>query len=164
MERRPISANIFASLRSRQILLGLILLALLAGGIGLRHYTWRQTTHLRFQRDIVNGFYWGTQTLAEGRRLSPGEKGDSWRTLARGYLGLYDRVQDDAYENNYYLDYPPLRLLVMSVWARQVRAKFPGAEDGTPEYVEPLLSEKSCFQRISRRSYMSRMPTPVAYP
>lgn len=139
MERRPISAKIFASLRSRQILLGLVLLALLAGGIWLRHYTWRETTHLRFQRDIVNGFYWGTQTLAEGRRLSPGEKGDTWRTLARGYLGLYDRVQDDAYENNYYLDYPPLRLLVMSIWAKEVRAKFPGAEDGTPEYVEPLL-------------------------
>ena len=45
-----------------------------------------------------------------------------------------------AYEENYYLDYPPLRLLVMSIWAKQVRAKFPGVEDGTPEYVEPLLS------------------------
>jgi len=33
MERRPISAKIFASLRRRQILLGLILLALLVGGI-----------------------------------------------------------------------------------------------------------------------------------
>jgi hypothetical protein len=140
MERRPISAKIFASLRRRQILLGLILFALLVGGIELRRYTWRETTHLRFQRDIVNGFYWGSQTLAEGQRLSPGQKPDSWRTFARGYLGLYDRVQDDAYERNYYLDYPPLRLLVMSIWAREVRAKFPGAEDGTPEYVEPLLN------------------------
>ena len=140
MERRPISANIFASLRSRQIPLGLILLALLAGGIGLRRYAWQETTHLRFQRDIVNGFYWGSQVLAEGRRLSPEEKPDSWRAFARGYLGLYDRVQDEAYESNYYLDYPPLRLLVMSIWAREVRAKFPGAEDGTPDYVEPLLN------------------------
>ncbi|MEO8043968.1 MAG: hypothetical protein ABI674_03600, partial [Spartobacteria bacterium] len=139
MEGRPSSAKILASLRSRQILLGLVLLALLAGGIALRHYAWRETTHLRFQRDIVNGFYWGSQTLAEGRRLSPGEEVDSWSTFARGYLGLYDRVRDEAYENNYYLDYPPLRLLVMSIWAKEVRAKFPGAEDGTPEYVEPLL-------------------------
>ena len=99
-----------------------------------------QTTHLRYQQDIANGFYWGNQTLVEGRRLSPEEKPDSWRTFARGYLGLYDRVQADAYEDNYYLDYPPLRLLVMSIWAKQVRAKFPGVEDGTPEYVEPLLS------------------------
>ena len=139
MERHPVSAKIFASLRRRQILLGLILLALLAGGIQLRRYTWRETTHLRFQRDIVNGFYWGSQTLAEGERLSPGQKPDSWRVFARGYLGLYEQVQHDAYERNYYLDYPPLRLLVMSIWAWEVRAKFPGAEDGTPEYVEPLL-------------------------
>jgi hypothetical protein len=140
MEWRHLSAQIFASLRARRILLGIILLALLLGGIALRRYAWEQTTHLRFQRDIVNGFYWGNQTLVEGRRLSPGEKPDSWRAFTRGYLGLYDRVKADAYEHNYYLDYPPLRLLVMSIWARQVRAKFPGAEDGTPEYVEPLLS------------------------
>jgi hypothetical protein len=140
MEWRHLPAQIFASLRARRILLGIILLTLLIGGVGLRRYTWEQTTHLRFQRDIANGFYWGNQTLVEGRRLSPGEKPDSWRTFMRGYLGLYDRVQADAYEDNYYLDYPPLRLLVMSIWARQVRAKFPGVEDGTPEYVEPLLS------------------------
>jgi hypothetical protein len=148
MERRP-SAKILGSLRARQVVLGLILLALLIGGIGLRRYTWRETTHLRFQRDIVNGFYWGSQVLAEGRRLSPGEEGDSWTTFARGYLSLYGRVQDQAYESNYYLDYPPLRLLVMSIWAKEVRAKFPGAEDGTPEYVEPLLNVNVCCELLT---------------
>ena len=140
MEWRHIPARIFASLRARQILLGIILLALLLGGVALRRYSWQQTTHLRYQQDIANGFYWGNQTLVEGRRLSPEENPDSWRAFARGYFGLYDRVQASAYEDNYYLDYPPLRLLVMSIWAKQVRAKFPGVEDGTPEYVEPLLS------------------------
>ncbi len=139
MERRAFLATFFASLRTRRFLLGLTLLALLIGGLALRRYTWTETKHLRFQKDIVNAFYWGTQTLAEGHRLLPRAQKDSWRVLVRGYLGLYDRVDEDAYENNYYLDYPPLRLLAMSVWAKQVRAKFPGAEDGTPEYVEPLL-------------------------
>jgi hypothetical protein len=140
MEWRHIPARILPSLRARRILLGIILLALLLGGVALRRYTWEQTTHLRYQQDIANGFYWGNQTMVEGHRICPGEKPDSWRTFACGYLGLYDRVQADAYEENYYLDYPPLRLLVMSIWAKQVRAKFPGVEDGTPEYVEPLLS------------------------
>ncbi|MGH8092787.1 MAG: hypothetical protein ACREIF_04885 [Chthoniobacterales bacterium] len=139
MERRRFSAKIFASARFRRILLGLTIFVILAGGVVLRQDTWRKTTHLRFQRDIVNGFYWGTQTLAEGHRLSPRARSDSWPVFVRGYFGLYDRVESDAYENNYYLDYPPLRLFVMSIWARQVRAKFPGAEDGTPAYVEPLL-------------------------
>ncbi len=149
MERPRITAKMLVSLRRRQILLALVLLALLAGGIALRHFTWRETTHLRFQRDIANGFYWGSQTLAEGRRLSPREEGDSWMTFARGYRALYDRVQADAYENNYYLDYPPLRLLVMSIWAKEVRARFPGAEDGTPEYVEPMLTVNLCAELIT---------------
>ena len=119
-------------------MLGAIILALLLGGVQLRRYTWRKTTHLRFQHDLVNGFYWGSQTLAEGRRLSPGEKADSWLAFSRGYFALYDRVEREAYEGKYNLDYPPLRLLVMSIWAKEVREKFPGAEDGTPEYVEPL--------------------------
>ena len=139
MERRHFWFTTFASLRTRRVLLGLTLFAVLLVGIGLRRYTWRETTHLRFQRDIVNGFYWGTQTLAEGHRLAPADRSDSWRSFARGYFGLYDRVETEAYEDNYYLDYPPLRLLAMSIWAKEVRAKFPGAEDGTPEYVEPLL-------------------------
>src|SRR5262245_43330908 len=107
MEWRHLPAQIFASLRTRRILLGIVLLALLLGGIGLRHYTWKQTTHLRYQQDIANGFYWGNQTLVEGRRLCPGEEPDSWWTFVRGYFGLYDRVRAEAYEENYYLDYPP---------------------------------------------------------
>lgn len=109
-------------------------------GVGLRQWTWEETTHLRFQHDIVNGFYWGSQTLAEARQLSPeGASADTWPAFFRGYFGLYERVEREAYQNDYQLDYPPLRLLVMSVWAKHVRHKFPGVEDGTPDYVEPLL-------------------------
>ncbi len=139
MEQRQFPGKILTVLRWRQVALALLILALLGGGLWLRRVAWAETTHLRFQRDIVNGFFWGSQTVKEGNRLSPGTTPDSWRNFARGYFGLYERVEREAYENNYYLDYPPLRLLAMSVWARSVRAKFPGAEDGTPEYVEPLL-------------------------
>ena len=75
----------------RYTLLGLALLALLFGGVQMRRLAWKETKHLRFQRDIVNGFYWGSQTIKEGQRLSPNEP-DSWRAFARGYLGLYERV------------------------------------------------------------------------
>jgi hypothetical protein len=152
MERASYFSRILAALPLRQLLLGLSVLLLLVTGIFLRQYTWRQTTHLRFQRDIVNGFYWGTQTLAEGHRFSPEARSDSWPVLARGYLRLYDRVAGDAFEDDYYLDYPPLRLLVMSIWAKEVRAKFPGAEDGTPEYVEPLLWVNTAAEFITALS------------
>jgi hypothetical protein len=149
MEQRDSRSAFFASLRARRVLLGLTILALLVGGIALRRYTWRETTHLRFQRDIVNGFYWGAQTLAEGQRRAPNDRPDSWARFAHGYLGLYERVESEAFENNYYLDYPPLRLLAMSIWAKEVRAKFPGAEDGTPEYVEPLLTVNTICEFIT---------------
>jgi hypothetical protein len=149
MERRSFLARTLGSLQTRRILLALILLALLVGGLGLRRYTWTQTKHLRFQRDIVNAFYWGTQTLVEGHRQLPRAQKDSWHVFVRGYLSLYDRVEAEAYEKNYYLDYPPLRLLAMSIWAKSVRAKFPGAEDGTPEYVEPLLVVNDIFELLT---------------
>jgi hypothetical protein len=139
MEVRPLSWKIPAAGRRRRILIATVILTFLLGGVFLRRSTWEETTHLRFQRDIVNGFYWGSQTVAMGQRLSPDEDPDSWRAFARGYFALYDQVGDDAYEGNYGLDYPPLRLLVMSIWAKEVRANFPGVEDGTPDYVRPLL-------------------------
>jgi hypothetical protein len=37
----------------------------------------------------------------------------------------------------------------MSIWAKEVRAKFPGAEDGTPEYVEPLLTVNTICEFIT---------------
>src|SRR5262249_4231778 len=45
----------------------------------------------------------------------------------------------DVYENDFHLDYPPLGLLVMAIWAKQVRNEFPVVDDGHPKLVNPLL-------------------------
>lgn len=121
-------------------MLTLLIAALVVGGIALRSATWEMTQHVRFQRDLVNGFYWGSETLQEASALS-GEKNtaESWPAFFRGYLALYDRVQSEAYETDYRLDYPPLRLLAMSIWTKYVRHEFPGVDDGHPDGVEPLL-------------------------
>ena len=77
---------------------------------------------------------------SEARRLSPDEaSANSLTGFGRGYLALYDRVKHKAYNKDYGLDYPPLRLLVMAIWARQVRSQFPGVDDGHPKLVNPLL-------------------------
>ena len=130
----------FRGVSVRRLLFALLVCAVVFGGIELRLWTWRRTKHLRYQHDIVNGFYWGSETLAQAKRLAPNQAvADSWPGFLHGYLSLYDRVKRQAYEGEYQLDYAPLRLLVMSVWAKEVHRKFPGAEDGKPEYVEPLL-------------------------
>jgi glycosyl transferase family 87 len=124
----------------RRLLFALLVCTVVFGGIELRLWTWRRTKHLRYQHDIVNGFYWGSETLTQAKRLAPNQvAANSWPGFLRGYLSLYDRVKGQAYEGEYQLDYPPLRLLAMSIWAKHLHRDFPGAEDGKPEYVEPLL-------------------------
>src|SRR5438094_300464 len=124
----------------RGALVALLVVTILLAGIRLRHWIAENTRHVRYQHDIVNGFYWGSEVVAEARRLSPDDaSANSWTAFWRGYVGLYDRIKDEAYENDYGLDYPPLRLLAMSIWAKHVRNEFPGVDDGHPRLVNPLL-------------------------
>ena len=131
-----------------RVLAVFLIVTILLSGIALRQWTWQKTKHVRFQHDIVNGFYWGSQTLAEGRELSPNAP-NSWPALFRGYFALYDRVKREAYENDYQLDYPPLRLLAMSIWTKEVRTEFPTMDDGHPERIKPLLRVNLLCELIS---------------
>src|SRR5256886_9747958 len=125
---------------SRRALVAILVATILLAGLQLRRWIAENTRHVRYQHDIVNGFYWGSEVLAEARRLSPDEaSANSWTAFWHGYFALYDRVKDEAYENDYALDYPPLRLLVMAVWAKHVRSEFPEVDDGHPKLVSALL-------------------------
>ncbi|HZS18347.1 MAG TPA: hypothetical protein VFA51_10510 [Candidatus Udaeobacter sp.] len=133
---RHIDSNAFI----RRVLVVLFVIALFLVGIQLRRWIGQSTRHVRYQHDIVNAFYWGSETMKEARRLSPNEaSANSFTGFLRGYLALYDRVKREAYNKEYGLDYAPLRLLVMSIWAREVRNQFPGVDDGHPKLVNPLL-------------------------
>jgi hypothetical protein len=124
----------------RPLLVVLLVATIFLAGIQLRRWIGENTRHVRYQHDIVNGLYWGSEVLAEARRVSPDEaSANSWTAFCPGYFGLYDRVKDEAYENDYALDYPPLRLLVMAVWAKPVRSEFPEVDDGHPKLVSALL-------------------------
>ncbi|HEU5245775.1 MAG TPA: hypothetical protein VFU09_01670 [Candidatus Udaeobacter sp.] len=130
----------FGSKFARHALLALLIVALFLGGVQLRRWIGESTRHVRYQHDIVNAFYWGSETMKEARRLSPDEaSANSLTGFCRGYLALYDRAKHKAYNKDYGLDYPPLRLLVMAIWAKQVRSEFPGVDDGHPKLVNPLL-------------------------
>ena len=137
---RALLSQIFANGLARRALLAFLVAALFLGGIQLRRWIGESTRHVRYQHDIVNAFYWGSETMKEARRLSPDEaSANSLAGFGRGYLALYDRAKHKAYNKDYGLDYPPLRLLVMAIWARQVRNQFPGVDDGHPKLVNPLL-------------------------
>src|SRR5215470_3005903 len=128
---REVSLRIFAIL---------FVFTLFVGGVQLRRSIGENTRHVRYQHDIVNAFYWGQEVLKEGRRLSPdAASANSWTGLFRGYLALYDRVKQEAYKRDYGLDYPPLRLLTMAIWSKQVRDGFPWVDNEHPKLVNPLL-------------------------
>jgi hypothetical protein len=137
---RTLLSQIYANKFIRWAVLSLLIIALFLGGVQLRRWIGESTRHVRYQHDIVNAFYWGSETMKEARRLSPDEaSANSLAGFGRGYLALYDRVKHKAYNKDYGLDYPPLRLLVMAIWAREVRNQFPGVDDGHPKLVNPLL-------------------------
>ena len=124
----------------RRIVLALLIATIFLAGVQVRRWIGDATRHVRYQHDLVNGFYWGSEVLKEARRLSPDEaSANSWPGFWRGYFGLYDHVKNEAYEKEYGLDYAPLRLLIMAIWAKQVRNVFPGVDDGHPKLVNPLL-------------------------
>jgi hypothetical protein len=164
--------QLFPSGLARRASLAFLIIALFLSGIQLRRWIGESTRHVRYQHDIVNAFYWGCETMKEARRLSPDEaSANSLTGFCRGYLALYDRVKHKAYNNDYGLDYPPLRLLVMAIWARQVRNEFPGVDDGHPKLVNPLLKinllcellsavaifllVRLCLQRCSQTTHSS---------
>src|SRR5437868_11298867 len=167
--------QLFVSKFGRRVFAALLVVALFLGGVQLRRWIGESTRHVRYQHDIVNAFYWGSETLKETRRLSPDEStANSFTGFCRGYFALYDRVKDRAYQSDYGLDYPPLRLLVMAIWAKEVRNQFPGVDDGHPKLVNPLLKinllcellsavaifflVRLCVQRCSRTTRASLLP------
>ena len=134
----------------RRILIGFLIATVFLAGIQLRRWIGDTTRHVRYQHDIVNGFYWGSEVLKEARRLSPDERSaNSWTGFCRGYFALYDRVKDKAYEQEYGLDYAPLRLLVMAIWAKQVRDGFPWVDNDHPKLVNPLLKINFICELVS---------------
>lgn len=82
-------------------------------GLRLRRWTFDVTDPIRFVDDISRGCYWGL--CASG---------------PEGYLNQYDKMQDelpDRLDSKWvpWLDYAPLRLLVMREWGQWQRRFFP---------------------------------------
>jgi hypothetical protein len=128
---------------TRRCAIGLTILILLAAGLELRRWTWTQTAQIRFRHDIDNALYWGGRVLDEGQRLTEEKTTGntvSWKALFTGYLVLYDVAKSEAYDSDYHLDYPPLRLLVMAVWAKHTRQFHRAADKTSLEVVWPMLA------------------------
>ena len=122
---------------------GLLLIAVL--GLAARSWMWEQTRPIRFNLDYENAYRWGSEVLHDARLIDPKDAPatalEGWQRFAQGYLGIYDRVSDEGSrrDRDYWLDYPPLRLLVMSLWTKSVREAHPDRQAPLETDVFPLL-------------------------
>src|ERR1700722_8136038 len=113
-------------------------------GMRMRDETWAYSRTIRFHGDIANSVRWGNLVLRTAERganpdapaqaktavASPAPDATDQRPLTfmeilRGEDQVYqDLVVGEPPDGDYRLDYPPLRLLSMTLWTRSVQAHF----------------------------------------
>ena len=123
-------------------------------GMELRRECWVSSRSIRFYLDINRAFYFGSQViqLAESRAhlphysdslagqtpkvlatLGPAGKARavaaprrlSWHELQQGWVHFYDNILERNTNGDFDLDYPPMRLFVVTLWARHVQRADP---------------------------------------
>lgn len=96
---------------------------LLQAGFAARHWMWEASRPIHFVGDMENAWRWGSAAAREG------------------YWSLYDRTVEASKDGKYVLDYVPLRLAVMTLWARSRLAIDPGIKGWRHErdFNAPLL-------------------------
>ncbi len=72
----------------------------------------------------------------EGRRLTPGNR-DTWPGFFEGWVSIYDYHPPGQV---YALDYAPLRLLIMSLWAKNAGVPQRGVDIDPLKIAGPLLA------------------------
>ncbi len=112
---------------ARRVLLYLYIVAFLAAGLFLRHWTWLATANLHFADDIRNALFWGEQVNLDAKNTG----------FIDAFTGLYHRggLPGHIYD----LDYAPLRLLIMSLWAKAAGMPPRGPGHDPFPHAAPLL-------------------------
>jgi len=94
---------------------GIALLCTLQAGLFLRRCTWDLTDPVRFVGDTHRQCFWALQ--ASG---------------SEGLLNQYDKMAIERRDWITWLDYAPLRLLVMEQWGEYLRRHYPSISDEEP--------------------------------
>ncbi len=116
-----------------------------ASGIALRERTFTFTAPVRFYGDISNGLNQGNRVLNYAG-IAP-KKGERvpMAAVVTAWVKMYDDLYARERPGGYSLDYTPLRLMVMTLWAREVRAEKGAAVGYSDELgVMPLRFNTGC--------------------
>jgi MFS family permease len=108
---------------------------LFRSGIKLRHWAWENTQNVRFLADVNNAYRWGSDADQNG------------------LFNMYRRIVDDygvEPPREWGLDYSPLRLTIVTLWAHWVNRNFDGNDQFDPDisydFHRPLLMVNAAFE------------------
>ena len=119
---RPVSHHTLRLWFARGVVLFLLIVAAI-WGVSIRAELWTQTAPARFTFDIANALRQGDNVLADTKLDTP-----AWSEVLHAYVGRYEVIATEMKtDGRADLDYPPLRLLIATLWAYHSRdAEGPG--------------------------------------
>ena len=128
---------------SRLIVLTLaVVLTLYAFRLGtdLRAWLWTYTAPIRFTGDVSNGWNWGKRVRVEALKVERARGSDTHvPDLSAMLAGWQEVIVSQTEIPGDRLDYPPLRLLAVSMWVRAVRADKPDQRGWQDDVTAPML-------------------------
>lgn len=148
---------------SWRVVLLLIAVAALYGGVMLREKLYRNSDPFRFHGDIANGWNQGTgiykdasviafARLNGGATTRPNVRTDiQFRDYFTALRGRYDTLFSQTQNDDYGLDYPPARLLIMSSWVWYSRTHTAGRppEPWNADLAASLLRLNTIMEALS---------------
>jgi hypothetical protein len=119
-----------------------LLLAVFGLGVGVRIWTWDLTEPIRKPGDFTNAWRWGGTVVSDAQDIMEHqpERGNHVEAFFVAYRNLYGRVLQKNEDDPFKLNYPPLRLLVMSLWVHWVKTVWPGLVKPGYGQLCPLLA------------------------
>ncbi len=104
--------------------ISILVVVYIAGIVGLRmrETAFEKLEPIRYRGDLQNAYMHGRNVIRLAREQEKLPRGEipTWPATFRAYLNFYDRVQNGWPSSNYQLDYPPMRLFVMTAWSRAI--------------------------------------------
>ncbi len=145
--RRPQRRTTTLGRLAQWVLLIALTTVMVVAGVELRRWYFAASAPIRFTGDIHNAFAQGSHVynaaLAAAREA--GRDTPTLLEVLAAYRDRYDIVANAAERRNptdprYGLDYPPARLLTMTLWVRHVQGERPGAARWVDDDLWPLLT------------------------
>ena len=133
------------------VLLTLLLLAWLTG-LSLRSFAFDYLEPIRYRGDLENAYSHGVNVIEHARQSEGLDRSATpgWFATLKACLEYYDLVRAGEVRGTraYNLDYPPLRLISMTIWTRSIYIPQTAIAVGDLPACAPMLRMNTLFAML----------------